>query len=91
MAVEKVSGYVTITSTATEIAAANAARRVFIMEVVNGEVWIGPDNTVAQEDGLRMRETDERLTDSIATTDAWWAIARTGKTATVSFMEVSDV
>lgn len=82
---------VTVASTATQVVAANAARRSLLLRVTNGEVWVGPTNGVTVEGGYYMNDHDDPVVDNVPALGDVYAIARAGTaTAKMSYMEITD-
>ncbi len=87
----KVSGVVKIENdTPTLIYAADGSLRSFVVRVLYGEVWFGPDNTVAPDDGLYWTNKDEPLVDDVPSVDDWYATTRDGRRCTISYMAITD-
>jgi hypothetical protein len=85
----KATGVINVAATATEIAAANADRVAIAVRVLPGApVFIG-NADVTVDDGYYLAAEDGPLSDQ-STTDAWYAIARSGTTPAVSFIEITD-
>lgn len=78
---------VSVTTSATEVLAANADRKSAIL-TNNGAaaVWLGPNNTIAVGNGIVLLPGDQ-LVDGDST-DAWWGIAVSGSVS-VAVLEVA--
>lgn len=91
MAVTKASNCINVTSTATLVLAGDADRRGLLLSIVGkGRVWIGPDNTVAQDAGYYWTDEMPVIEDNAPSTDDWYAICRDGETAQISYLSMID-